>query len=291
MVLRKRVLSLLGGATETVCRLGCADLLIGRSHECDWPPSVLSLPAMSASRIDTTGSSLSIDLEVRSFADRKEPVYELLVADVRLLDPDLVIVQDHCRVCAVTPQELEGCGNLNQLVLKPCTLDETMGDVLRIADALGVPERGRELHSLLSAQLAAVRAAVGTVDPAARPRVAVLEWCAPLMGCGYWIPELIELAGGEPVLAGPPGGKTPTFLSVDALLEARPDVVIFALCGFDVSRAARELRAPAATDAVDKLRAAGVALFVMDGNALVNRSGPRLVESAEAIAEAVWPNL
>jgi len=260
MVMRQRVLSLLGGATETVCRLGCADLLVGRSHECDWPPSVLQLPAMSASRIDTTGSSLSIDLEVRRFADRKEPVYELLVADVRRLDPDLVIVQDHCRVCAVTPHELEGCGALNQLVLKPCTLDETMGDVLRIADAVGVPERGRELHALLSAQLDAVRAAVasaaaiGTTQPAARPRVAVLEWCAPLMGCGYWIPELVELAGGEPVLSAPPGGKTPTFLGVDAVLEARPDVVIFALCGFDTARSARELRAPAAAEAVDKLR-------------------------------------
>ena len=115
--------------------------------------------------------------------------------------------------------------------------------------------------------------------------MAVLEWCAPLMGCGYWIPELVELAGGEPVLAALQGGKTPTFLGVDAVLEARPDVVIFALCGFDTSRAARELRAPAAAGAVDKLRAAGASLFVMDGNALVNRSGPRLVESAEAIAE------
>ena len=93
MVIKKRILSLLGGATETVCRLGCADSLVGRSHECDWPPSVLNLPAMSASKIDPTGSSLSIDLEVRRFADRKEPVYELKVADVRLLDPDLVIVQ------------------------------------------------------------------------------------------------------------------------------------------------------------------------------------------------------
>ena len=97
MVIKKRILSLLGGATETVCRLGCADSLervgAARSHECDWPPSVLNLPAMSASKIDPTGSSLSIDLEVRRFADRKEPVYELKVADVRRLDPDLVIVQ------------------------------------------------------------------------------------------------------------------------------------------------------------------------------------------------------
>jgi hypothetical protein len=177
-------------------------------------------------------------------------------------------------------------------VLKPCTLDEAMDDIRLIADALGVADRGRELLALLMAQLGAVRAAVSVVAPVARPRVAVLEWCAPFMGSGYWIPELVVQAGGEPVLCAPPGGKCPTFLGVGAILEARPDVVIFALCGFDVLRAARELRSsPASLQALEDLRAAGVSMFVMDGNALVNRSGPRLVDSAEAIAEAVHPCL
>jgi iron complex transport system substrate-binding protein len=129
----QRVLSLLGGATETVCRLGCAHVLVGRSHECDWPPAVLLLPALSASKVDTAGSSRSIDLAVRRFADQKVPLYELKVAEVRRLDPELVIVQDHCRVCAVTPAELDAaCGPdlpRKQLVLKPHTLDEAMGDV------------------------------------------------------------------------------------------------------------------------------------------------------------------
>ena len=296
----RRVVSLLGAATETVARLGCADLLVGRSHECDWPPAILKLPTVSAARINTLADSRAIDAAVRSFADAKEPVYAIEAETLERLAPDLVIVQDHCRVCAVTPNELApSCAR--QLVLKPSTLADCLEDVARVGNALGESQRGAALRALLQARLDAVAAAVRDSStpraPGFRPpsprRVAVLEWCAPLMGCGYWIPELIALAGGTPVLAAPPGAKTPTFTSVDEVLAAGAEVVIFALCGFEIERAARELIASCGGDGgvVARLRAAGVEMFVMDGNGLVNRSGPRLIESAEAIAEAVQPAL
>jgi len=250
---------------------------------------------VSSSKIDPNADSLAIDLAVRGFADRKEPVYALRQAELDHLNPDLIIVQDHCRVCAVTPAELAASSSsctAQQLVLKPETLEDCLGDVTRVAEALGVPARGAALRSSLEARFDAVRAAVveaaGPGPGSRRPRVAVLEWCSPLMGCGYWIPELVELAGGVPVLCAPPGGKTPTFASVDHLLSVNPEVVVFALCGFDIPRAAYELSAqPTAQAAIAQLKHQGASLFVMDGNGLVNRSGPRLVESAEALAEAI----
>ena len=375
----QRVVSLLGAATETIYRLGRGDLLVGRSHECDWPPSVLRLPMVSTAKVDTEADSRAIDAAVRSFADRREPVYAVKVNMLERLRPDLVIVQDHCRVCAVTPDELSGSCT-RQLVLKPSTLADCLADVETVGEALGERERGVALRELLQARLDAVRATVRKVaiDPtvgAKRRRVAVLEWFAPLMGCGYWIPELIEAAGGEPVLSAPAGEKTPSFTSVEEVrgppaslhwprgtaalkrpsfssplaralarphaalsptrtrrrwrhswrrpwkqpllpppsprhrrarppqvLAAKPDVVIFALCGFDIARAGRELAASCGgggsgggdgdgDGALDRLRHAGIDLFVMDGNGLVNRSGPRLVESLEAIVEAVQPTL
>jgi len=236
---------------------------------------------------------------VRKFADAQETVYAIDATTLEELAPDLVIVQDQCRVCAVRPDDL-ACSPARTLVLKPETLADCLDDVCRVAEALGESRRGTALRASLQARLDAVRAAVRdeTRSAARRPRVAVLEWCAPIMGCGYWIPELVSLAGGEPVLCAPPGGRTPTLASADDVLAARPDVVVFALCGFDIPRAARELSAASGgggdgddDNLLAKLRAAGVAMFIADGNGLVNRSGPRLIESAECLAEAAHPAL
>ena len=128
-----RVVSLLGAATEVVCRLGRADLLVGRSHECDWPPSILALPAVSAAKIDTSASSRSIDTAVRAFSNKQEPVYAIEAPALEQLAPDLIIVQDHCRVCAVTPNDLRAsCAR--QLVLKPSTLADCLDDVQRVGN-------------------------------------------------------------------------------------------------------------------------------------------------------------
>uniref|UniRef100_A0A7S2B6C4 Fe/B12 periplasmic-binding domain-containing protein n=1 Tax=Octactis speculum TaxID=3111310 RepID=A0A7S2B6C4_9STRA len=305
----QRVVSLLGAATETIHRLGLGDQLVGRSHECDYPPVVLSLPMISKPRLDVESPSASIDAAVREQVKAGETVYALDDEQLSLLAPDLLITQDHCRVCAVTPRDVANsvtCSSVRQLVLKPATLNDCLGDVQRVAVAMGFPERGDALRATLEARLQRVRelssAATGGASdqsspraaPFAAPRVAVLEWCDPIMGCGYWIPELVRLAGGVPVHCSPPGGATPT-LTFSALLEgpAAPDVVIFALCGFSVARSAREIAESWGAQQLEALLAAcgKENCFVVDGNYLVNRSGPRVVESAEAFAECAHPAL
>lgn len=303
----KRIISLLGAASETLFRLGVGDRLVGRSHECDYPPALLSLPCISRPRLDVDAPSLEIDKAVRDLSASGEPVYELADANIAKLQPvDLLIAQDHCRVCAVTPENVAQssnyCSNIPQLVLRPATLQDCLDDVVKIAQAVGVPERGARLRRTLELRLERVKELVRDLQQdddttnkestaTTPPRVALLEWCNPIMGCGYWLPEMVEIAGGTPLHCPPPGGATPS-ITLDALLASKPDVVIFALCGFGTSRAAKEIADSWSTEQLDQLR--GVCngrIFVVDGNYLVNRSGPRVVESCEAIAEAIHPDL
>jgi iron complex transport system substrate-binding protein len=307
----QRVVSLLGATTEIMYRLGLSDKLVGRSHECDYPPAVLKLPSISRPRLDPEASSLEIDKAVRGHALAGEPVYKLDDAALRELEPDLLISQNHCRVCAVTAQDVqdfvdseekksslspstskETCLMIQQLVVQPASLEDCLGDVGRVANVMGVPERGRALRATLDERLERVKTLVEplitTSNSTTKPKVAVLEWCDPIMGCGYWIPELISVAGGLPILCpNTPGGATPT-ISHAALLEAQPDVVIFALCGFGLTRAAKEIKSSWTSEQLQQLLdTCGGQVYVVDGNYLINRSGPRVVESAEALAEAI----
>ena len=291
----QRVVSLLGAATETLFRLGLGSTLVGRSHECDYPPAVLSLPCISRPRLDVDAPSLEIDASVRTLSAAGEPVYKLDGEVLSGLSPDLIIAQDHCRVCAVTPDDLAGseaCLNVDMLVVRPSTLSDCMGCITEIAEAMGYPERGAALRATLEGRMDRIREVVADVAvPSERPRVALLEWCDPIMGCGYWLPELVDVAGGDTLHCPPPGGATPT-LSFRALLDSDPDVVIFALCGFGLTRAAAEIRDSWGKEKLEQL--GGVCdgrMFVVDGNYLINRSGPRVVESAEALAEAIHPAL
>ena len=302
----QRIVSLLGASTETIYRLGLGHLLVGRSHECDWPPQVANLACVSAPRLDVdASSSATIDATVRERAAEGQPMYKLDDNVISELRPDLIIAQDHCRVCAITPADLARagakaqsssvtCNNIKQLVVRPATLEECMENITTIADALGVSERGLMLRQTLEGRMDRVRAVVLDARPkdaTSRPRVALLEWCEPIMGCGYWLPELVEIAGGYPLHCPPSGtgGATPS-ISYESLLESNPDVVIFALCGFGLTRAASELLNSWGEERLKDLQER-MPVYVVDGNYLVNRSGPRLVESAEAIAEAIHDNL
>ena len=317
----QRVVSLLGAATETMYRLGLGDRLVGRSHECDYPPAVLSLPCISRPRLDVDASSSAIDAAVRERSAAGEPIYKLddevlstLVGDEEA-PLDLIIAQDHCRVCAITPDDVNqsqalACSNVQQLILKPSTLADCLGDIHKIAAAMGVVDRGIALCATLEERMDRVRVLTRDLNQTKRkanrggpPRVALLEWCDPIMGCGYWLPEIVEVAGGQALNCPPPGGATPT-ISFQTLLDSKPDVVIFALCGFGLSRAASEIANSSMwnKDRIEQLhRVCGGAgagngngtckMFVVDGNYLVNRSGPRVVESCEAIAEAIHPEL
>ena len=201
-----KVVSLLGAATEVIYRLGLGHLLVGRSHECDYPRAALSLPCISRPRLDVDSSSANIDATVREHSAAGEPIYKLDDDVLESLQPDLLIAQDHCRVCAVTPGDVgkSSCANVRQLVLRPATLNDCIEDVVKIANELGVPERGLSLRSTMVSRMDRVKE-LTIAASTKKPRVALLEWCDPIMGCGYWLPELVDVAGGMALHCPPPG--------------------------------------------------------------------------------------
>lgn len=294
-----RIVSLLGGATETLVRLGVTDKLVGRSHECDYPDDIVQgIPCVSKPKLNPLAPSIEIDEAVRKLSASGEPVYELhdklLMEELQPID--LLIVQDHCRVCAVTPDNVNQivqanakCLKIPQLVLKPETLKDCMDNIQQIADAVGVSERGKLLIETLEERFQRVEQLSARVVGTVKPRVALLEWCQPLMGCGYWLPELIEKAGGCPLHHA---SATPMLSFKDDLVASKPDVIIFALCGFDIRRATKELTISFSNEQLGQLQQlTNGHVYVVDGNHLINRSGPRVVESSEALAEVIHPSL
>lgn len=287
-----RVVSLLSSATEIVCALGCEHLLVGRSHECDYPSSILNLPQCSRPRIDVTGSSREIDERVKSSASQGLSLYDVDGPRLRELAPDVILTQTQCEVCAVSLKDVEAavCGMLDspaQLVsLHPNSLADLWRDIRLVADALLVPDRGEVLVASLQSRLEQLRhAAAGCAD---MPTVACLEWLDPLMAAGNWVPELVEIAGGRN-LFGTAGLHSP-WMDWGSLVGANPDVIVALPCGWDIAKASLELIPLASHPDWHNLRAVQSGrVYVTDGNQYFNRPGPRLVESAEIFAEMFHP--
>jgi iron complex transport system substrate-binding protein len=270
-----RVVSLLPSATEIVAELGLGDLLVGRSEECDWPPEVRSLPVVSAARVDTAAMpSRDVDDAVRSaLADGRS----LYVADDELLGslaPDLLLTQDLCAVCAVSSGEL--CGlDAATLSLDPRSLEDVAASVATVGAALGAPERGRACAEQMRRELAELRAATAGLP---RPRVFLAEWVDPPFAPGHWLPELVEVAGGECVLGRP--GSHSTQLEWAAVRAARPEILVLAPCGYDAERAAQE-QFP--DDIAERVVA-------VDAGSYFARPAPRLVQGARQLAHILHPD-
>lgn len=286
-----RIVSLLPAATEIVCALGLREALVGRSHECDHPPGVEALPVCTRPRL-RDGSSREIDDRVRDLVGRGLSVYDVEAGTLRGLEPTAVVTQDQCEVCAASPRDLEAAleawtGARPVLVsLHPETLGDAWRDLVRVGEALGVAERARELAEELAGRMAGVREAAGAGSEP--PTVACVEWLDPLMVAGHWMPELVGVAGGRPAF-GRPGGPSQR-IAPEELAAADPDVVLVSPCGFDLPRTRRELAAAARSAPWRDLRAVREGrVAVADGSAFFNRPGPRLVESAEILAEILHP--
>lgn len=286
-----RIVSLLPSATEMICALGLRDRLVGVSHECDFPGDVRGLPVLTAAKLDARGSSAQIDRDVRAIVRDGLGVYRIETDRLRELRPDLVVTQDQCDVCAVSYQDVLRAtralfGDAVAVVsLRPTRLDDVLTDVQKVADAAGVPERGRSLRERLSQRLAALAARTRSL---VRPRLGFIEWIEPLMAGGNWVPELADLAGAT-YSAVQPGGPSET-MDLDTLAASEPEVLCIAPCGFPLAQTARELpglvRSPGWQD-LPAVRSGRV--FAVDGNAYFNRPGPRLVESAEILAALCHP--
>lgn len=276
-----RVISLLASGTEIVCALGAGDRLVGRSHECDNPAWVAALPCCSSAAFDTTLSSGEIDREVKRRIRAGDPLYCIDDDLIRSLAPDLIVTQAHCQVCAVTPDDLSSRPAARTVVLTAFSLDDIFAGVTQVADALDVADRGREVVRQERAKLDAVKkSTAGKL----RPTVAMLEWADPLFAMGNWGPELVEIAGGIPVL-----GKTGEYssqITPEMLCRADPEFLVIAPCGFPLERSWNERKILEAIPGWDGLKAVreGKVAFA-DGNQLFNRSGMTVARSAETLAE------
>jgi iron complex transport system substrate-binding protein len=289
-----RIVSLLPSATEIICALGFEPELIGRSHECDFPPSVTRLPALTEPKFNPDRPSAEVDSEVRRLVGEALSVYRVDAQKLRELAPDVIVTQSQCEVCAVSEREVEDAvgswiGARPQIVsLAPYGLADILADIERVARALGEPARGAEVSGRLMARMDAVAARARRA--ADRPRLACLEWLDPLMSAGNWMPEIVGMAGGENLFgrAGEHSGR----LEFAALLEAEPEAILIAPCGFSMKHTMSEMPALTARPGWTSMRAVREGrVFVAEGSQYFNRPGPRIAESLEILAEVLHPEL
>jgi iron complex transport system substrate-binding protein len=283
-----RIVSLIASATEIVCALGYREHLVGISHECDFPHDIRGLPVCSAARVNVHASSREIDRQVKESLAQAVSVYDVRADVLQGLAPTHIITQTQCEVCAVSLHDVEQalCGMIESrpqiVALEPMCLADIWTDIRKVAASLGDPARGDRLISELKARLAAVTASVQRTER--RPMVVCLEWIDPLMSAGNWMPELVEIAGGSALLGE--AGKHSPWMTWDDLIAADPDVLVILPCGFDMPRTLSELGPLTEHPHWRTLRCVREGrVYITDGNQYFNRPGPRVVESAEILAD------
>jgi iron complex transport system substrate-binding protein len=288
----KKIISLLPAATEIVCALGLEESLAGRSHECDFPPSVKQLPICSEANFPDNLSSEAIDKKVKELLNDALSVYTVKREVIKQLNPDVVITQAQCEVCAVSLQEVEEAlenyldKQAHIISLQPNSLGDIFNNILEVAAALNVTPKGDQLIENLQERVDIVRHKLKFVEN--KPTVACIEWLEPMMVSGNWVPELVDIAGGASVLAE--AGKHSPFIQWNDIQLQNPEVIIVMPCGFSIARTLNEidllLQLPGFADlkAVKNDR-----LYIADGNQYFNRPGPRIVDSIEILAEIIHP--
>jgi iron complex transport system substrate-binding protein len=282
-----RIASLVPSATEALFALGLGDSVVAVTHECDHPGAARSLPKLTSSVIEEGLPPAEIDARVREVTARGESLYRLDEAALATLEPDLIVTQALCAVCAVSFDDVRAvAGRLPSrprvISLDPGNLEEVLTDLIRLAWATGNPRLGERLLKHLRGRLAAVSGPVAGAD---RPRVAALEWLDPVYVGGHWVPEMIAAAGGDDVL-GEAGAKS-RVVEWDAVAAALPEVVIVMPCGLYAPEAAAQAR-----EHGDRLRGLGAELVVaVDAASSFSRPGPRLVDGVELLAHLLHPDL
>ena len=281
-----RIVSLLPSATEIVYTLGLEESLVGITHECDWPPAARSKPAVSLSALPETADPAEVDRLVSESLAGGEPIYRLDGVAVRELQPDLVLTQDLCAVCAVPSGHVNealavlGC-RAEVLSLDPSSLHDVLDCVAHVGRVTGTEDRANQVVAALQHRLNDVDALVQGLE---RPRTFALEWSDPPFNGGHWVPEMIERAGGSPVLGCP--GTPSVRVEWEQVEEADPEVVVFMPCGYDAARAAEE-----AEGLLQRPELAGVErFFAVDASAYFSRPGPRLVDGVEILAAVLHPD-
>ena len=294
-----RIVSLLPAATEWVCAFGAEADLVGRSHECDFPPSVQALPAVTRATFSVEGDSAFIDGQVREHVQKGLSLYDVDLERLRALRPDVILTQAQCKVCAVSMPQLEAAlaewtGVQPQVFsLEPYTLRQALDAALHLGKALGRIDAAMRCISEAEGALSALRKRLGLhkrSDPSRWLTMACIEWMEPLMTAGHWMPDLAEMAGARTVLAEK--GTRSAYVAWDALRAADPDVLAVAPCGFTLEQTRHQLALLTEREGWHDLKAVQTnRVYLFDGNAYFNRPGPRLYRSIELLVAALHPEM
>ena len=290
-----RIVSLLPSATEILDCLGLTPFVVGRSHECDYPAEIKSQPICTSARLNSSKPSGEIERDVQELLQAAIGIYEVKIDVLRELKPTHIVTQDQCDVCAVTLNDVQKAigaiagTDIKLISLQPNTLAEMYADIEYVAAEFELDPQ--PVVEKLKARVTDCHGKTKALPIAERPKVAAVEWIDPLMGGGNWLPELVEMAGGQNILGHQ--GKHSPYVTWEQLLEHDPDVVVVMPCGFDLERTHTEMLADLEAHPEWKELQAVQAdqLFICDGNAYFNRPGPRLVDSLEILAEITHPNL
>ena len=288
-----RIVSLLPSATEILFDIGAGSDVVGVTHECDFPAEAAMRPRLTSSALPAAGSSAQIDRHVRTNLHEGSSLYHLDADLLERLHPDLIVTQELCAVCAVSYQIVERAvrrlrGDPRLISLEPSSLDDVLGTIAFLGETTGRQDGAARLLAALRERVDALRASAAALRD--QPRVLVLEWTDPPMSAGHWTPGLVEVAGGSCVL-GNPGANSQT-LRWDQIEREDPDMIVVAPCGFDLPRTRRAIDELHANPDWTNLRAVRAGdVLAIDGNAYMNRPGPRLVDTAEIMARAIaaWP--
>ena len=282
------ICSLLPSATEILFALGLGDQVAGITHECDYPPETRTIRVLTRCAFDSEGKTAKeIDQTVRELAASGGSLYKIDQEQLRSADPDLIVTQDLCHVCAITPDDVEKAITILPrkpavLSLNPSFLGDVFADMKRVADAAGV--NGDNVIRSLQDRVQRIEGA----DHVHKPTVGCIEWLEPLWRSGHWVPEMVTLAGGKEVLAV--AGKPSRSVSWQELEEKDPEILIFMPCGFSLSRLRDEYDRLKGSYPWSKLKAQQLQqIYLVDANAYFSRSGPRLVEGLELLAEILHP--
>ncbi|MFB6257581.1 MAG: cobalamin-binding protein [Flavobacteriales bacterium] len=288
----ERIVSLLPASTEILHALGAGDRLVGRSHECDHPVSVQELPVCTSPRIDMSGSSRETDDQVRHLIRQGSSVYEVDPAVLRDLEPDMILTQSQCEVCAVDTDTVhraikEGLeGDPTVLELRASSYMGILDDIRTVGNGIGKSAHGEKLVQEIEYHRQWFREEVIGLE---EPTVASIEWIDPLMAGGNWIPEIISSVGGHSLFGI--GGEHSPFIQRDELLEADPGIILVMPCGYDLKKTREEMKALTEWSQWKELSAVkNGQVFLLEGNQYFNRPGPRIKESMRILAEVLHPD-
>ena len=289
-----KIVTLIPSATEIVAFFGKKKEIIGKSHECDYPKDLSNIVKLTEPKIRVDGTSKEIHQQIEAILEKSLSVYKVNIEKLKNLDPDFIVTQAHCEVCAVSFSHVENItkehlGSKTKIIsLQPNTLKEVFDDLERVAKNLKI--EFSKTNNLINGLKKRIHNVKITSSKLNKPKILCIEWSEPLMAAGNWIPEMIEIAGGKDILGKK--GSDSHWIKFENIIESDPDIIIFIPCGFNLKQTKKDVDTLIkGNNKWKNLRAfKNKNFYITDGNQYFNRPGPRLVESIEILCEIIHPN-